>query len=35
MAAAAMLPVTTYELAQQVVAPPALPLVLGERATMR
>ena len=35
MAAATMLPVTHYELAQQVVAPPALPLLLGERATLR
>jgi len=35
MAAAAMLPVTHYELAQKVVAPPALPMLLGERATLR
>ena len=35
MAAAAMLPVTAYELAQKAVTPPALPMLLGERATLR
>jgi hypothetical protein len=35
MAAASMLPVTSYELAQKVVGPPALPMLLGERATLR